>query len=117
MGDKVSHTITITDSGEEYRCKEAQHLLAGMMQLGKKGIPVGCRGGGCGVCKVRILSGVYESRKMSRDRVTEQEEKAGTVLACRIFPRSDIRLQLVGYNHKAITVANRHFLASTNQEK
>jgi len=112
-----SHTITITDSGEEYRCKETQHLLAGMIQLGKKGIPVGCRGGDCGVCKVRILRGLYQSSKMSRDRVTEQEEKAGTVLACRVFPRSDIRLQVVDHLHKAITVADDGFLAPVNQEK
>jgi len=113
----VLHTITITDTAEEYSCKETQHLLAGMMQLGKKGIPVGCRGGGCGVCKINILSGTFESKKMSRDRVTEQEEKAGTVLACRVFPRSDIRLQVVGHLNKAITAATSSFSESINQEK
>lgn len=101
----MPHTITITDTGERYSCKETQHLLAGMMQLGKKGIPVGCRGGGCGVCKISILSGTYESKKMSRDRITEQEEEASTVLACRVFPRSDIRLQVIGQLNKALATA------------
>lgn len=97
------HTITITNTGEEYSCKETQHLLAGMLQLGKKGIPVGCRGGACGVCKISVLNGVYESKKMSRDRVTQKEERAGTVLACRVFPRSDIRLQVAGQLNKVMT--------------
>lgn len=113
----MPHTITITDTGEEYSCKETQHLLAGMMQLGKKGIPVGCRGGGCGVCKINVLSGKYESKKMSRDRVTEQEERSGTVLACRVFPRSDIRLQVMGHLNKAITATKCGYFQSINQEK
>jgi ferredoxin len=100
----VPHTITIADTGETYGCKETQHLLGGMLQLGKKGIPVGCRGGGCGVCKIQILDGTYETRKMSRERVTEQEELSGTVLACRVFPRSDIRLQVLGHLNKALAV-------------
>ena len=58
--------VTLENTGEVYRCSETKHLLAGMIQLGKKGIPVGCRSGGCGVCKVEILSGDYTSKKMSR---------------------------------------------------
>jgi ferredoxin len=112
----VSYKVTITDTGEEYTCTEQQHLLAGMLQLGKKGIPVGCRGGGCGVCKIRILQGAYDTKKMSRDRVTEQEEKSGTVLACRVFPRSDIRLQVVGKLEAAITATNVSY-SSIDREK
>ena len=88
----TSHTVTISNTNEQYSCKEAQHLLAGMVQLGKKGIPVGCRGGGGGVCKGQILSGTYQTKKMSRERVTEDEEKSGILLACRVFPQSDIHL-------------------------
>jgi ferredoxin len=98
----VTHTITITDTEETFSCRETQHLLAGMMQLGKKGIPVGCRGGGCGVCKIHILCGTYETKKMSRVRITEQEENAGTLLACRVFPKSDIQLQVLGHLNDAV---------------
>ena len=98
----MPHTITIADTEETFHCKETQHLLAAMLQLGKKGIPVGCRGGGCGVCKIEILHGTYECKKMSRGRVTEQEEQSGTVLACRVFPRSDIRLKVAGYLNKTL---------------
>ena len=95
--------ITIKDTGEVYPCSATKHLLAGMMQLGKKGIPVGCRSGGCGVCKVKVLSGQYTSKKMSRDHVSEKEENDGIVLACRVFPRSDVILSVIGHLHKAIT--------------
>ena len=44
--------ICIEDTGEQYACADSRSVLEGMEALGKKGIPVGCRQGGCGVCKV-----------------------------------------------------------------
>jgi ferredoxin len=103
----MSYTITIVDTGEEYACRDTQHLLAGMQRLGKKGIPVGCRSGGCGVCKIHILSGEYYSRKMSREHVSEQDETAGVALACRVYPNSDIELRVLGKMEKAVTGKQR----------
>ena len=90
------HEITILNTGETYLCSEKQHLLQGMLALGKKGIPSGCHGGGCGVCKIKIISGDYSKLVMSRAQVSETEEQDGVVLACRVFPLSDISLQVVG---------------------
>jgi ferredoxin len=98
----MSFQITIEDSGEVYSCKETQHLLAGMIQLGKKGIPVGCRSGGCGVCKVKIHSGEYTTKKMSRDHISVEEEAQGIVLACRVLPKGNISLSVIGHLHKAV---------------
>ena len=90
------HRITILDTGENYPCSEDQHLLGGMLSLGKRGIPSGCHGGGCGVCKVKITKGDYETKVMSRDYVTVEEEAQGIVLACRTFPRSSVSLEVIG---------------------
>ena len=98
----MSHKVLIEDTKEEYRCREDQHLLAGMEALGRKGIPVGCRGGGCGVCKIVITSGQYTKRVMSRDHVSVEEEAEGCVLACRVKPQSDITLQVVGKMKKNV---------------
>ena len=92
----MTHTITVEDDGSQYRCAETRSLLEGMEVLGHKGIPVGCRNGGCGVCKVEIRSGSYTRRVMSREHVTEEDEVAGRVLACRVKPTSDIRLRVIG---------------------
>lgn len=94
--------VTIEDTGEVYRCSENESLLSGMERLGKRGIPVGCRGGGCGVCKVRIVQGEYQKRSMSRDHITREEEGAGVVLACRVRPLSDIRLGVLGCMKKNV---------------
>ncbi|OIN92721.1 MAG: ferredoxin [Comamonadaceae bacterium CG1_02_60_18] len=96
-----SHTIDIND-GPSYRCSDTHTLLEGMESLGKKGIPVGCRGGGCGVCKVHIVSGSYSKRVMSRDHVSVEEEALGCVLACRVKPTSDISLHVIGKMKKNV---------------
>jgi len=96
------HDVLITDTGETYRCPATRSLLEGMEALGRRGIPVGCRNGGCGVCKVEVVSGTYVARVMSREHVTEAEEAAGCVLACRVRPSSDIRLRVIGKMKKSV---------------
>jgi ferredoxin len=94
--------VTIADTDEVFRCREDESLLLGMERLGKRGIPVGCRGGGCGVCKVQVESGTFKKRVMSRDWVSAEEEAAGIVLACRVRPLSDIRLAVLGKMKKNV---------------
>jgi ferredoxin len=96
----MKHTITLVDTGERFHCREDQHLLQGMQsyQVGGpmlKVIPVGCRGGGCGVCRIRILSGEYEAKKMSRKHIPAAEQVEGLALACRIYPHSDLGIEVL----------------------
>lgn len=88
--------VTIQETGESFPCRPGQSILEGMASLGRKGIPCGCRGGGCGVCKVEILDGCFSSKPMSRSHVSAQDEQEGRVLACRVYPESDIRLRVLG---------------------
>lgn len=92
----IYFNVLIEETGETFRCSPNESLLVGMERLGKKGIPVGCRGGGCGVCKVEITSGDYVKRVMSRDYVSVEDEAVGRVLACRVKPASDITLRVLG---------------------
>ncbi len=88
--------ITIEDTGETFFCRRDQHLLAGMTGMGKKGIPSGCHGGGCGVCKIEIIEGEVERLVMSRQHVSAEEEARGIALACRVVPRGPLRLRVIG---------------------
>lgn len=88
--------VRIADTGEHFPCAAGQTVLEGMVRLGRRGIPSGCRGGGCGVCKVAVVSGDFTRKAMSRDHVSEEDEREGRVLACRIFPGSDLELHVLG---------------------
>jgi len=81
MGE--SYQVTEQYSGQTFRCKAGQ----------LKCVPVGCRGGGCGFCKVAVLSGDYACGKMSRVHVPPEVLAQGEVLACRIYPLTDLIIE------------------------
>jgi ferredoxin len=57
-------------------------------------LPVGCRRGGCGICRVRVTSGEYRADKMSRAHISAEDEQAGLALSCCIYPLSELSLKL-----------------------
>lgn len=97
-----SFRITLLDSGESYSCGAESTVLKGMEQLGRKGIAVGCRGGGCGICKIEIVRGDYGCQRMSRAHISEEDEARGVVLACRTRPRSDLDVRVLGKLQRAV---------------
>ncbi len=96
MENDVKFQVTILDTEESYQCDEVESLLHAMVRLGRKGIPSGCHGGGCGVCKVHVTAGTCRKLAMSRAHVSEQEEQDGIALACRVYPTSDVDLKVLG---------------------
>ena len=91
-----SFTVTVEESGAQFSCPDGERVLIAMERQGLKHIPVGCRGGGCGTCRVLVTHGRYRTRKMSRAQVSETDEQAGYALACRLIPDSDLTLRLAG---------------------
>ncbi|MEH6686490.1 2Fe-2S iron-sulfur cluster-binding protein [Thalassolituus maritimus] len=91
MGE--SYQITEQCSGQRFPCKAGQSVLKAMEQQGLECVPVGCRGGGCGLCKVTVREGDYECGKMSRVHAPPEALAQGEVLACRIYPLSDLIIE------------------------
>lgn len=90
-------TVHVAQTGEAFPCASNESLLTGMVRLGRKGIPVGCVNGGCGVCKVRILDGQVKTLgPISRAHVTLEEETQGITLACRVAPLTPVHLEAAG---------------------
>ncbi|MFM2120050.1 MAG: hypothetical protein RL722_1518 [Pseudomonadota bacterium] len=87
--------VCVVQTNETYACATEESLLKGMLRLGRKGIPVGCVNGGCGVCKVKVLEG--QTRLLgpiSRAHVSHEEEAGGYTLACRVAPTTAVRLEV-----------------------
>lgn len=89
-------TIHIRDSGESFACATEKSILGGMEALRRKGIPIGCRSGGCGVCKIKIEKGSVRRGPTSREYVSLAEEAEGIALACRCYPEADLELSVLG---------------------
>ena len=89
--------IIIEGTGDSFSCMPGQNVLQAMEQLGNRVIPVGCRGGGCGVCRVQVLgNGRYRTGKMSRTEITMDDEQNGICLACKLFPEGNLGLRPLG---------------------
>jgi 3-phenylpropionate/trans-cinnamate dioxygenase ferredoxin reductase subunit len=99
---KVS--VTVTQTGETFPCPVGESVLKGMLRLGRKGIPVGCVNGGCGVCKIKIHEGdVTKLGPISRAHVSVEEESQGYTLACRVSPTCAVTLEVTGKFEKPFT--------------
>ena len=88
MSSKV-HQIRIVGGGQ-FACPEDERVLIAMERSGVDDIGVGCRGGGCGFCRVRVIEGGYRTGKMSVSRVSVSDQVEGYVLACRLYPLDDL---------------------------
>lgn len=86
--------VRVEGSDKVITCRPDEPLLIAMERQGYANIPVGCRKGGCGVCKIRVTAGEFEVGKMSIKHVSEQERHKNFSLACKTFPKSDLLFAL-----------------------
>jgi len=90
----TSHYIKMVNPSVEFPCAEGEFVLTAMQRSGLNVIDVGCRGGGCGACRIQVVDGTYSRRRMSRAHVSEMEELEGVALACRISPTSPLLIAI-----------------------
>jgi ferredoxin len=90
--DAKSYSIT-SSTNERFYCREDESVLEAMRRANAGPIRFGCFGGGCGACKMRVVSGSYHAFKpMSRAHLSIEEEQCGFALLCCIHPTSDLIL-------------------------
>jgi ferredoxin len=91
-------TVRVAGFDGGFACRADQRVLEALAAtpFGGPGRPkrpdlkIGCRRGGCGICRVRVLAGHYETTVMSAAFVNEGERSEGYALACCLYPRSDL---------------------------
>jgi len=73
---------------------EDETILEGLYRHGYA-YRVGCRRGGCAICKVDILEGdVDYNRPVAEKVLTDDERATGTCLSCRAVATSDVTIML-----------------------
>lgn len=69
-------------------------VLSGLYKAGYA-YTVGCKRGGCGICKLDVLEGDFTYNRPVADSVVSVDERTdGTCLSCRAVPDSDITIQM-----------------------
>jgi ferredoxin len=91
-GTPQTYRIDLSGHDKSITAHADQSVLQTLIAAAVAVIPVGCRGGGCGICRIKVVSGRYRTKVMSRSRISEDDERDGIVLACRVFPESDLSI-------------------------
>ena len=95
-------TVTIHPTGEVIYLEPGETVLSGLYKAGFA-YTVGCRRGGCAICKVDCRSGQFRYDHPVADTVlTEDEHLDGTCLTCRAVPDTDITIELRGENVRLV---------------
>ena len=87
-------TVTVQPSGAKVRVDEGKSILEGLYTAGYSYL-IGCKRGGCAICKVDLLAGEVVYQEVVADSVLPQEEKdAGIALSCRAIPTGDVVIRV-----------------------
>jgi len=87
-------TVTVQPGNDQVRISEGETILEGLFKAGYA-YRVGCKRGGCGICKVDLVDGAVTYNRTIADTVLTQEERDGsTCLSCRAVPQGDVTIAL-----------------------
>ena len=93
------YTITLNPVGDAVPCSLEETVLTAILASGAS-VAFGCRGGGCGACKMRATSGHVDHGRYSAAVLLKEEKESGWFLSCQARPLSDLTIEL--------TTANRY---------
>lgn len=76
-------------------CASNNDLLSSAIRA--RGVPfiVACRSGGCGVCKIKVISGEYERGICSKKTLPDEDREQNYSLACKTLPKSNMVISII----------------------
>ncbi|HLW72091.1 MAG TPA: 2Fe-2S iron-sulfur cluster-binding protein [Candidatus Binataceae bacterium] len=85
--------VTLQPAGRSFDCLESETILDAAFREGLR-LPHGCRSGGCGSCKARLIEGEVDDSQASLSALMDYERAAGMTLLCSSYPESDVEIWL-----------------------
>ena len=86
--------VTILPDGLQVTAAEAETVLKALSRAGLR-YRVGCKRGGCGICKVQLVLGEVRYERPVADSVLSDDERVeGICLSCRAVPITNIAIEL-----------------------
>ena len=92
--DEVAAEVTILPDDVHVVAREDETLLRALARAGLR-YRVGCKRGGCGICKVQLKLGEVRYERPIADSVLSDDERVeGICLSCRAVPITNIVIEL-----------------------
>jgi ferredoxin len=86
--------VTVLPDGIRVPAAAGETVLAALGRAGLR-YRIGCRRGGCGVCKLQIVAGEVRYERPVADSVLSDDEKVqGICLSCRAVPITNVLVEL-----------------------
>ena len=86
--------VTVLPDGVRIRAADGETVLAALGRAGLR-YRIGCRRGGCGICKLQLVLGEVRYERPIADSVLSDDEKvAGICLSCRAVPITNVLIEL-----------------------
>jgi ferredoxin len=87
-------TLAVDGTGIHVQTRAGEPILAALCRHGYA-YRFGCRRGGCGLCKVTLVSGEIDYPvQVSEQILSTGERRDGACLSCRAVPRTDTVIRL-----------------------
>lgn len=88
----MGHRVTLYPAGRGFEARADERLLEAALRQAVA-LPYGCRSGGCGVCRARVLAGEVTYPEGPPLGLTDAERAAGYALLCLAHAASDLVLE------------------------
>jgi ferredoxin len=86
--------ITVLPDDVHIAVRDGETMLAALARAGFR-YRVGCKRGGCGICKVTLAWGEVKYERPIDDQVlTDEERVEGICLSCRAVPITNVVIEL-----------------------
>lgn len=86
------HTVRLHPGGERFEVLDDETVLAAGLRAGLH-LPHSCRGGSCGACEARVLTGELHYPNGLPPGLTAAEAAGGRALLCQARARTDLALE------------------------
>ena len=87
----MSFTIKNSHTGQSFPSDGAASILDAALSAGRA-FPYSCRGGSCGTCKAKLISGEITSGPFGETALSAAEKSAGYILLCQAKAQSDLEI-------------------------
>ncbi|WP_434778236.1 CDP-6-deoxy-delta-3,4-glucoseen reductase [Neisseria sp. Ec49-e6-T10] len=93
----MAYQVTLKPSNICFSVEENEPILAAAKRQNLN-LPHACQNGVCGACKAHVVQGSVEQAEHDELALTPQEESEGNILTCCAIAKSDLEIDLPGFD-------------------
>ena len=97
----MSYSVRLEPIGVDMQVEDDETVLQAAFRQGIT-LMHGCKEGQCSACKSVLLDGDAEHGDFSTFALSESEQAEGKVLLCRLYPSSDLEIELLNYDEELL---------------